>query len=303
MGPMRRLIDAVAVLVTIFLVAFASFGIFRAAQELGGGDSGWADLAAIVGAALMLFLTLVSSALAGLVLRRRGWLLGYLVVTVLGLAWVASGLLGASPSSRELAEVLGYAAAGLLAVWLPVATRWWLRTLGPEAEHTPEPVSSRAATIAGIGCAVVVLLAVGIVLAVAGSSIPPGLLPFALVLLVTAAASSGRAPESIALVLLLGVALCALLFDLTNLPQGRLVIGALALAVLVAFSWRPLAVRLTAARAATQAIPGVPEELVSSERSALRGDEGEDPAPASEVELASSAEGAPHADEDATPAS
>ena len=77
----------------------------------------------------------------------------------------------------------------------------------------------------------------------------------ALVLVLAAAAASGRVQDTVALALLAGVGLCAVLFRVLELPEGRLVVGALALVVLVAFAWRPFAVRLTAARSAVVPAP------------------------------------------------
>lgn len=255
MKPMRNLLEALVILGTVALATFAGFGLALASAELNGGLDGWDGVIAVVAAGFVAFLALVSSTLATLVVRRRGWRIAYLVVTVLGAVYVALGALGAGRGSDSALGDTAIATALALALWLPVGTRWWIESRRSEQDEPREDVSRRAALIAGIVCAVVVLLAVGLTLALAGPQLPAGLAGFALVLVVTAAVTSGRVPDTMALALLAGVGVCAVLFSLPEAPSGGLVTAALAVAVLVAFSWRPFAARITAARRATVVLP------------------------------------------------
>src|SRR5690606_30617511 len=145
-----------------------------------------------------------------------------------------------------------------IALWLPVGARWWLEQVSatsdqPDRAVALAPVSRRAAVVSGVTCAAVVVVATVFVLAVV-ESVPAGLGGVALVLLAVAAITSGRVPEPMALALLAGVAVCALLFGLPAEPDGGLVIAALAVGVLVTFSWRPFAARISAARRATPTV-------------------------------------------------
>ena len=251
---MRNLREAIVILATIALAGLAGFGLALAAADLSGGVDGWGGIIAILVAGIAVFLALVSSTIATLVVRRRGWRLAVVLLTLAGAGYLGLSAIQPGRSADEaLAETALFVACAL-AVWLPVGARWWLESFahGPEsADPAAEtPVSRRSAIVAGVGCAAVVAVATSIVLAVAGSSIPPGLTGFALVLVATAAAASGRVPETMALALLAGVGVAAVLFGLPSLDDGGLIIGALAVVVLITLAWRPAAARLTAARLA-----------------------------------------------------
>lgn len=254
MGRMRRLREAVVILVTVALVGIAAHGLAMTAALLSGGLDGWASLVSVVVAGIATFVALLSSTLAVLVVRRRRWRVALAALTVLGLAWVAVIAVSRAPSEDVLAAI-AYFVAFSLAVWLPVGARWWLDGQSAEEAQAAAPVSRRAGIVAASTCAGVVVVVSAITLAVAGGSVPSTLVGFALILLVTAALTSGRVPETMALALLAGVALSSVLFGLPELPDGGLVTGALALVVLVTFAWRPFAVRLTAARSAVAAPP------------------------------------------------
>jgi len=252
---MRSVREVIVILGTIALAGWAGYGLALASAELGGGIDGWEGVIAILYTGFALFVALVSSTLATLVVRRRGWRLAYVALTLVGAVYLG---LGAFTPGRSAGDVLGEAAVVVslaLALWLPVGARWWLESLAREPVEPEISVSRRAATIAGIACASVVVVASVIVIAVVGSALPTGLAGFALVLVITAALASGRVPDAMALALLAGVGVCAVLFGLPMLPEGGLVTAALAVVVLVAFSWRPFAARLTAARRATPALP------------------------------------------------
>lgn len=259
---MRSLREIVVVLATVALVGAAGHGLALASAEL----DGWEGLVAIVLGALAVFVALVSSALAALVVRRRPWRLGLLAVTVAGGGWLLLSSLGAD----DLLAGLALALTLVLALWLPVGARWWLDSLESEP-FVPAAVSRREAILAGVLCGLVVILALGLTLALSGTAPPLGLGVLALVLLVVAAAASGRVHDVVAIVLLLGAGLAAVLFDLPNRENGRLVLGCLAVAVLVTFSWRPLAARLTEARRAARtevAVPEVPARAQEPEENA-----------------------------------
>ncbi|NLF05637.1 MAG: hypothetical protein GX593_11650 [Actinomycetales bacterium] len=254
---MRTVIEAAVILGAVALATFAGYGLAVASAELGGGVDGWDGVIAVLAAGITAFVALVSSTLATLVVRKRGWRLAYVILTLVGVVYLA---LGAFTSGRSAGTVLSEVAVVLslvLALWVPVGARWWIERRAHEEEEPEREVSGRSAALAASLCGAVVLVTVGIVLAVAGSTLPSGLAGFALVLVVAAAMASGRVPEVMALALLAGVGICAVLFGLTMLPDGGLVVGALAVVVLVAFSWRPLAARLTKARSAamTLAVP------------------------------------------------
>ncbi len=282
MGRMRTLREAVVILLAVALVGLAAHGLALAAADRAGGLAGWGPVAAMAVAGVATLLALVSSTLAARVVRSRAWLLGLGALTALALG--AVGLTWASRGSEPALGALAYATALGLALWVPVGARWWLEELTHEparaelaADHaahdlpddggpttqaaagsrTPQrpAVSRRAALVAGGTCTAVVLLVAILVLGLAGGSVPSALVGSALVLVLAAAAASGRVQDTVALALLAGVGLCAVLFRVLELPEGRLVVGALALVVLVAFAWRPFAVRLTAARSAVVPAP------------------------------------------------
>jgi len=257
MGAMRNVLEVAAILGAVALATFAGYGLALASAELGGGVDGWDGVIAVIMAGFTAFVALVSSTLATLVVRRRGWRLAFVVLTLVGMVYLA---LGAFTSGRSTDAVLSEVALVLalaLALWIPVGARWWLERRAQEEDGPEQEVTRRSAVLAAVGCGAVVFVTVGIVLAVAGTTLPAGLAGFALVLVVAAAVSSGRVPDVMALALLAGVGVCAVLFGLSMLPDGALVTGALAVVVLVAFSWRPLAQRLTRARGAAVTL-GVP---------------------------------------------
>lgn len=250
MEPMRNLREAVVILAAVALAAFAAYGLALTAAGLRGGLEGWGALAAVVLGGVATFVALVSSILAALVVRHRGWRIAYVLLTLAGVVYVGLGAFWADSADERL-SVLAMLVAFALAAWLPVGARWWLDRVAIEPDPAAPTVSRRAAATAGVLCGAVVVVVSLITLALAGSSIPTALLGLAIVLLVVAAATSGRVPDTMALALLAGVGLCAVLSGLPSLPDGGLVTGALALVVLVAFSWRSFAVRITAARRAT----------------------------------------------------
>ncbi len=268
---MRSVREVITILGTIALAGFAGYGLAFASAELSGGIDGWEGVIAIIYAGFALFVALVSSALATLVVRRRSWRIAFVAVTLVGAVYLG---LGAFTPGRSSGEVLGEAAIIVslaLALWLPVGARWWLESLVREPVPAEKELSSRAAVIAGISCAAVVVIASTIVVAVVGSALPGGLAGFALVLVVAAALASGRVPEAMALALLAGVGVCAVLFGLPTLPEGGLITAALAVVVLVAFSWRPFAVRLSAARRATPELPLPPATTPEPEGTTTEG--------------------------------
>lgn len=242
---MRHLREALVILLAVALATAATLGLAHAASDLAGGLGGWGGVAAIGLAGCATLLALVSSALAGLVVRRRPWRTGFLLVTLAGAAFLVLAVLGSDPTGAGLAA-LALGLAGGLAVWLPVGARWWLD------RSTAPPVGTRVAVLAASVVGLVVVIAGSVVIAAVGPSLPGGLAgPVALVLVV-AAFTSGRLPDAFALALLAAVAAIAALFRLASLADGRLVIGALALAVLVTFAWRPAARRLVRARGAAR---------------------------------------------------
>lgn len=245
MKHMRHLREALVILLAVALATYAALGLAHAASDLAGGVGGWGGVAAIGFTGAATLLALVSSALAGLVVRHRSWRTGYLVVTLVGaVALVVVATRAEPPADGFAALALGL--AGGLALWLPVGARWWL------GRSSAPPVGPRAGIVTASVVGFVLAVAAGVVVAVVGPELPGSLLGPTVLLLVVAAFASGRVPDTFALALLAAVAAWAVLFELGSLAEGRLVIGALALASLVTFAWRPAARRLVRARGAAR---------------------------------------------------
>ena len=237
----------------------AALGLARAASDLRGGVGGWGGVVAIGFAGGATFLALVSSTLANLVVRHRSWRAGYLLVTLGAAVFLVLRAVRTDRAAETLATLAAVLALGL-ALWLPVGARWWLD------RSTAPPLGRRAALAAGAVVGFVVAVAGGVVLTVLGAALPGGLVGPVVLLVAVAAFASGRVADTFALALLAAVAVCVVLFELGSLPEGRLVIGAVALAVLVTFAWRPAAVRLSRARGAARlaAIPAEARRTASS---------------------------------------
>lgn len=245
MKDMRHLREALVILLAVGLVTAATLGLAHAASDLVGGLDGWGGVAAIGLAGCATLLALVSSALAGLVVGSRAWRTGFLLVTLAGAALLVFSVLRADPPGAGLAA-LALGLAGGLTAWLPVGARWWLD------RSTAPAVGLRVAVLAASVVGLVLVVAGGLVIAVVGPALPGGLAGPVVLVLAVAAFTSGRLRDTFALALLAAVAAIAVVFRLDSLTDGRLVIGALALAVLVTFAWRPAARRLVRARGAAR---------------------------------------------------
>lgn len=135
---MRTLLTVLAALATIVLVAVLGYqGSLALNAEQYRSEPESAVIAAAIIAAFVTVIAIVSSAFAGFVAEQRGWRLVYLVGTVGFLAWWAFSAF-ASGEGSSTREDLWFALLTVLAIWLPVATRWVVSRIGARGDAPVE---------------------------------------------------------------------------------------------------------------------------------------------------------------------